>query len=157
MARFHYLMPVLIIGSAIIAQPASAQDGSSVSLTHTLTVTVPPRVKVQLAPVTPIPQSALSVSSRQTSTNGLALSISATQAWTLSIGSVGGRGQHEWSLDSDSGFAPVTTRNTTVANGVLSPTPVSATVFFRDSASAPSDRNNATTGPDGVRLTIVAP
>ncbi|MFL5554500.1 MAG: hypothetical protein ACJ78D_01790 [Gemmatimonadaceae bacterium] len=158
MARLLFLLPALVIGSAIIAQPASAQHGSSVSLTHTLTVTVPPRVKVQLAPVAPIRQSAMTVSSSQPSTNGIALSISATRGWTLSIGSAGGKGKHEWSLESGSGFAPVTTHNTTVVNGVLSQTPVDATVFLRKAASAASaDRINSASGSDAVLLTIVAP
>ncbi|MFL5565856.1 MAG: hypothetical protein ACJ77J_12240, partial [Gemmatimonadaceae bacterium] len=78
--------------------------------------------------------------------------------WTLSIGSAGGKAQHEWSLESDSGFAPVTTHNTTVVNGVLSQTPVDATVFFRSAASAASaDRINSASASDAVLLTIVAP
>ena len=63
---------------------AAAQHGASVSLTHTVIVTVPPRVKVQVGNAQVVPN-ALRVSG-QASANGLSLSIAATQPWTLSIG-----------------------------------------------------------------------
>jgi hypothetical protein len=141
----------------MISRPAVAQHGSSVSLTHTVTVTVPPRVKVQLAPLATAKQSAARTVSGQT-IDGLALSINATQAWTLSIGSAVGRSQHQWSVDRDSGFTTVTPHNATVASGVLSATPATATVFFRAAAGGGSlPPESSSSGSDAVLLTVVAP
>src|SRR5207248_335579 len=120
MARLGYAIVALALGTAAIAVPARAQQGSSVSLTHTVTVTVPPRVKVQMAAVASVPSSATRTSSRELSMNGLAVNISATQAWTLSIASVVAGSQHQWSLDGNSGFVAVTTGNATVASGAIS-------------------------------------
>lgn len=156
MAGLRRTFTILALGSAIISRSAVAQHGSSVSLTHTVTVTVPPRVKVQLAPVTPATQSTARAVSAPT--NGLALSINATQAWTLSIGSLAGRPRHQWSLDPMSGFETVTPRNATIASGALSSEPTTAVVFFRNSALGGSAQSeNSSTGPDAVVLTVVAP
>jgi hypothetical protein len=129
---------------------------ASVSLIHTVQVTVPPRVKVQVASVAPATQSTARAASGQTA-DGLALSVNATQAWTLSIGSVAGRSQHQWSLDPKSGFAAVTPRSATIASGVLSSAPTTATVFFRNSAVGASVQLESATDSDAVLLTVVAP
>ena len=153
MAHLRSTLAALALGAAIIATPARAQNGSSVSLTHTVTVTVPPRVRVQLAQPTRLVQSATRISSPRTPTDGIALTISATQAWMLSIGSVIGASRSRWSLASNSGFAAVTSGSATVVTGVLSATPTSAIVFFRNAASADSD---SATGSDSVVLTMAA-
>lgn len=148
---------MLALGSAIISRAAAAQHGSSVSLTHTVTVTVPPRVKVQLAPVAPSVERTARAASGQ-STEGLALSINATQSWTLLFGSVGGRSQHQWSVDRDSGFAALPQSHATVASGALSSMTATAKVFVRRSAvggSAPQE--NGASDSDAVLLTVVAP
>jgi hypothetical protein len=157
MAGLRRTLTILALGSAIFSRSAAAQHGSSVSLTHTVTVTVPPRVKVQLAPVAPATRSTSRAASGQTA-DGLALSVNATQSWTLSIGSIAGGSQHQWSFDRDSGFAAVTSRHATIASGVLSSTPTTATVFFRTSAVSGSVQPETdSTGSDAVLLTVVAP
>jgi hypothetical protein len=148
---------MLVLGSAVISRAVAAQHGSSVSLTHTVTVTVPPRVKVQLAPVVPSVERTARAASGQF-TEGLALSINATQSWTLSIGSAGRKSQHQWSVDRDSEFAPLTRSDATVTSGVLSSMPATATVFFRRSAVGESVRqDNGSGDSDAVVLTVVAP
>ena len=84
MAHLRSTLTVLALSSALISRSAVAQHGASVSLTHTVSVTVPPRVKVQVGSAQVAP-TALRVSG-QPSANGLSLSIAATQPWTLSIG-----------------------------------------------------------------------
>src|SRR5438034_2352810 len=79
MAGIRRTLTLLALGSAMISRAASAQPGSSVSLTHTVTVTVPPRVKVQVTSAAPTVQRAGLVASSQTTIDGLALSVSATQ------------------------------------------------------------------------------
>jgi hypothetical protein len=155
MARFICMVTALALGSAIVSRPAAAQQGSSVSLTHTVTVTVPPRVKVQVSNAAPV-QSATRVSSSQ-ATDGLALSVNATQPWTLSIGSAAQSSKVQWSLDQISGFANVTARNATVASGALSQTPATATVFFRNATKVATSGGEDSDGSNAVMLTVVAP
>jgi len=59
---------------------ASVGQTSSVSLTHTVVVTVPPRVKVQVAPTARQQQAA-------TGQTGLAVKVDATRGWALVVGS----------------------------------------------------------------------
>jgi outer membrane scaffolding protein for murein synthesis (MipA/OmpV family) len=152
MVRLRCMLTAIALGATLVSHTAVAQ-GSSVSLTHVVTVTVPPRVKVQVSNVAPAPQTAATVSSRQTPTDGLALSISATQSWTLSINSAGKKSDLQWSHDRSSGFARVGRNDATVASGTLSQIPTDATVFFRNAAeSVRSD----TEGSDAVMLTVVA-
>ncbi len=98
----------LVIGSAIMALPAAAQSRASASLTHTVSVTVPPRVKVQVANLAFSSVSApLSVSSAQPNAAGLSVTVDANRAWVLSIGSTSGasasRSKLQWSADGRSG------------------------------------------------------
>jgi hypothetical protein len=158
MARLLSTLAAFSLASAIISHRAQAQQGSSVSVIHTLSVTVPPRVKVRLTQLASAPQNAARISSSQAVPSALSLTISATQSWTLSIGSAAGRSQHQWSLDRNVGFAPVTTQNSTVAAGTLSEIPAAATVFFRNSNTASSGAGDRAAGDsDAVLLTIVSP
>ena len=152
MVRLRCMLTGIALGTALISHGAVAQ-GSSVSLTHVVTVTVPPRVKVQLSNVAPAAQTAATASSRQTPTDGLALSISATQSWTLSITSTGKTSDLQWSHDRKSGFAMIAGQDATVASGTLSQVPTDATVFFRNAAESV---RSATDGSDMVTLTVVA-
>ncbi len=151
MAHFRSAFVSLLLGSALVSRSAVAQHGASVSLTHTVTVTVPPRVKVQVGSAQVSPR-AVSVSGTP-SANGLSLSISATQPWALSIGPAAGKSRLQWSRDGQSDFAAVTARQATVASGTLSPVPTSATVFVRSAIEA---RDGGDANVDAVMLTVVA-
>jgi hypothetical protein len=155
MARFTCMLTALALGSVMISRPVVAQ-ASSVSLTHTVSVTVPPRVKVQVSNAAPVAHSATRVSSTE-ATDGLSLSVNATQAWTLSIGSPAASSKVQWSLDKTSGFASVNGSNATVASGVLSQTPTSATVFFRNGTRGAASGGDDSEGSNAVMLTVVAP
>ena len=153
MAATHHALAVLALGYALIASPAAAQQGSSVSLTHTLTVTVPPRVRVQVGSVPQSSQKSVAVSSVKG--DALSLSVSATQSWMLSIG--GSKSSDlQWSIDGGKSFADVTARQTTVASGEISPMPTASTLLFR-SASARGGADRPSGGEDEVVLTVVAP
>jgi hypothetical protein len=146
------MLTAIVLGTASVSHSAVAQ-GSSVSLTHVVTVTVPPRVKVQVSNVAPAAQSAVRVSSRQAPIDGLAFSISATQSWTLSITSTVKTSDLQWSHDRKSGFTMIAGQDATVASGALTQDPTDATVFFRDAAESV---RSATDGSDMVTLTVVA-
>jgi len=152
MVRLRCMLTAIVLGTALISHRVVAQ-GSSVSLTHVVTVTVPPRVKVQVSSVAPAIQTTATVSSRQAPTDGLALSISATQSWTLSITSAGKTSDMQWSHDRSSGFATIGGSDAMVASGTLSQIPTASTVFFRNAAESVG---SATEGSDTVTLTIVA-
>jgi hypothetical protein len=152
MVRLRCMLTAIVLGTSIVSHSAVAQ-GSSVSLTHVVTVTVPPRVKVQVSNVTPLAQTTATVSSRQTPTDGLALSISATQSWTLSITSAGKTSDMQWSHDRSSGFATIGGRDAMVASGTLSQVPTAATVFFRNASESV---RSATESSETVMVTVVA-
>jgi hypothetical protein len=152
MVRLRGMWTGLILGCALVALPAIAQSGSS-SLSHLVTVTVPPRIKVQVnnVIVAPAVQSALRASSVQAATDGLSMSISATQSWSLSIGSATKTSGLQWSSDKAAGFAKISGHDSTIASGTISPTPTAAVVFFRNISS-----NKINDGSDAVVLTVAA-
>jgi hypothetical protein len=155
MTRLRGMLTGLVLGSALVSRQAVAQSGSSVSLTHLVTVTVPARVKVQVSSAAPASQSSLSGSSVQATTNGLAVSIRATQSWTLSICSAT-KSHLRWSHEQTSGFAKVGGRDAMVASGTNSRVPTAATVYFRNDAANESSNRAGTQGLDAVTLTVVA-
>ncbi|HEX7595725.1 MAG TPA: hypothetical protein VF387_05170 [Gemmatimonadaceae bacterium] len=153
MIRLRGMWTGLVLGSAIISRQSLAQ--SSVSLTHVVTVTVPPRVKAQVTSFAPAAQTATRVSSIQPATNGLVITVNATQAWTLSIGSAVGKST-QWSHDSASGFAKVDTTDAMVASGTISHVPTSAAVFFRNASAVASSDTKGSEGSEPITLTVAA-
>src|SRR3954471_15297758 len=109
MAAFCRTWTGLVLGSVIFALPAFGQQASSVSLTHTVSVTVPPRVKVQVGAVAP------AVKSSASSSGALSISVNATQSWILSIGSNDSRVQ--WSTNGTAGFAGTAPTSATNPSG----------------------------------------
>ncbi len=108
MAGLRGIVAGLAIGSAIMSLPAGAQSRGTASLTHTVSVTVPPRVKVQVSNLA-FSSSAAPVSfSSQPNAAGLSVTVDANRAWVLSIGSTSGasapKSQLQWSADGSSVF-----------------------------------------------------
>jgi hypothetical protein len=156
MVRTHLVIAVAI-GIAITSRSAAAQHGSSTSLTHTVSVTVPPRVKVQVGSLAPVSASSIQ-QGKTASSQGLALSISATRAWVLSIGSGNSASKSasvRWSVDAASGYSKLTSDQVTVASGALSTTASDSMLFFQNLPQARSQ--NAVGGEAPVILTVTAP
>jgi hypothetical protein len=152
----------IVVGSALISRAVVAQRGASSGLTHTVTVTVPPRVKVQVAAFSafsPTSVSAVRAGSVSPSTQGLSLNVSATQAWVLSIGSSSSSAPNanvRWSLEPGTGFSKLTAAQTSIASGRLAVDPRAAVVFFRNVVdTATGNSRDMSGGP--VVLTISAP
>jgi hypothetical protein len=156
MTGLRGMLTGLVLGSALFSRQAVAQHGSSVSLTHMVTVTVPPRVKVQVRNAVPAVQSVVAGSSVQATTNGLAVSIRATQSWTLSIASAARKSPLKWSHDQTSGFSKMGGRDAVVASGTNSQVPTDATIYFRNAAANEASDRAGTEGLDAVTLTVVA-
>jgi hypothetical protein len=137
--------------TALIPSAVVAQNGS-VSLIHTVTVTVPPRVKVQVGSFSPAAQT-VSVKSTDSSTQGLSVSVNATQAWTLSVAAASDAAPSSirWSRDASTGYAGLNSSEVTIASGVLSNQSNTSDVFFRN-ASSDSTTDSRTT----VVLTVSA-
>jgi hypothetical protein len=154
MIRLRGMWTGLVLGSAIISHQSLAQ--SSVSLTHVVSVTVPARVKAQVTSFAPAVQTATRASSIQAATNGLVITVNATQAWTLSIGSAAGKSKHQWSHDAVSGFARVGTTDATIASGRISQVPSSAAIFFRTASAGASSDRTGSEGSAPVMLTVAA-
>ena len=82
MARLRGILVAMAVVSAVSALPARAQSLGYASLSHTVNVTVPSRVKVRVA--------SLAASTPASSANpvahsgeGLSLTVSASQPWVL--------------------------------------------------------------------------
>ena len=117
MARVRGVLAALVMSSAAMALPAEAQSRGSASLIHTVSVTVPSRVKVRVASLavaslavsTPAPSSNSSVRSNA---EGLSLTVSASQPWVVAIGSRPGiatqKSQLQRSADGPSRFSVLT-------------------------------------------------
>jgi len=153
MAHLRSILAATLLASAITSRSSAAQDGS-VSLTHIVSVTVPPRIRVKV--VTATAAASTIQTQRQSSANGLSLSINATQPWSLSIGSRN-ESQLQWSRDGQSGFSAVTGSESILATRALSSVTTSETIFIRPASGAPTessaDDDDAT---KTVLLTIVA-
>jgi hypothetical protein len=159
MVRLRRSLLAIVVGSALISRVAVAQRVASSSLTHTVTVTVPPRVKVQVAAFSPTSVSAVRAGSVSPSTQGLSLNVSATQAWVLSIGanpSSVPNANVRWSLEPGAGFSKLTSAQTRIASGTLAVDPRSAMVFFRNVVDTASGNHGDNNGAPVV-LTISAP
>jgi hypothetical protein len=139
--------------AALISSPVVAQAGSS-SLIHTVTVTVPPRVKVQIGSFSPTAP-AVRVGNLDSSTQGLSVNVNATQAWTLSVAAASGAAPSSirWSRDASTGYAGLTSSEVTIASGVWSNQPKAANVFFRDATRGSTIDSSSTS----VVLTVSAP
>jgi hypothetical protein len=153
MAGIRSIVAGFVVGSAIMALPANAQSFASTSLTHTVVVTVPARVKVQVASLAASSPASIKASASDLNTVGLALTVSATHAWVLSIGSASDVTTRtpgvQWSRDGHAQFSAVTSKSTPIAAGVSSFDAKAANVFFR---SANRNRDG-----EPVMLTVTAP
>jgi hypothetical protein len=135
MVGYRRTLMAVALGMTMISLPAKAQQASS-SLTHIVTVTVPPRVKVEVAALSATP-TLLAVGSAKEPTQGVALTVNATRTWILSIGSArtssATSSNIHWSLDSTAGFSRLSS-DAVIASGSLSNRPAAAGVYFRKSA-----------------------
>ena len=156
MAGIRNIMAAVAISSAVISLPASGQVGASASLTHTVSVSVPARLKVQVANLAFSNPVAANVSSVQTKTDGLSITVNATQAWVLSIGAASGavapKSRVQWSTEGSSGYTAVTAKDVAVASGASYDAKASS-VFFR---SAGGSRQSAA-DTETIVLSVSAP
>lgn len=152
MVRVGRTILAAAFATALISSPVVAQNGS-VSLVHTVTVTVPPRVKVQVGSFSPAAR-AVRIGNMDSSTRGLSVSVNATQAWTLSVAAASNTAPSSvrWSRDASTGYAGLTSSEVTIASGVLSNQPKAANVFFRDASRGSIDSSSTS-----VVLTVSAP
>jgi hypothetical protein len=150
MAATRWTGLILTVACALIAAPAGGQS-ASVSLTHTVSVTVPPRVKVQLA--SPSEQRGVAVS--PAAGRAVSISVSATQSWSLSIAQRGGISSLQWASGSSAGFTPIGQRAATIATGRISQVPVASTLFVRTAPNG-GGSDDSMEG-EAVVLTMVAP
>jgi len=160
MTGLRFMLTTLALGTAMISSSATAQHGSSASLTHVVTVTVPPRIRVQVERITPSVAAAVKVSDKKGAPDALALSVSANRAWVLSIGSgvSGARQSHvQWSLDNSSPFSGLTNGQAMIASGERFADPTVATVFLRNASASRASTLAGGGNDETVLLTVTAP
>jgi len=127
MANLRNISAALTLALALTASASNAQQRGSVSLTHTVVVTVPPRVQVQVAP-----QNRLQT---ETGKAGLAVTVRATRDWNLGIGS-----------------KRASTTSWVAGNGEAS-----SMVLYRKTASQRTPDMGGASDSEPVMLTVVAP
>ena len=130
MATFRHTIAATCLALATTASAANAQQGGSVSLTHTVVVTVPPRVRVQVGAT----QNQL----QQTGKTGLSVEVKATRGWALVVGS---------RKDASSTAQWVT------SSGERS----TSMVVYRNHASQRTPEKGGAADSEPVMLTVVAP
>jgi hypothetical protein len=131
MAGFRYTAAAFLLAMTFAPRASVAQQ-ASVSLTHTVVVTVPPRVKVQVAPT--MNQSQQLESGR----TGLAVKVNATRGWVLVVGSKkNAEPASQW-----------------VASGGER---TSSMVVYRNKASQRATDTGGASDSEPVMLTVVAP
>jgi hypothetical protein len=156
MVGYRRTLMAVALGMTMISLPAKAQQASS-GLTNTVTVTVPPRVKVQVAALSATP-TLLSVGSTKEPTQGVALTVNATRTWILSIGSTRTssttNSNIRWSLGSAAAFSRLSS-DAVIASGSLSNQSAAAGVYFRN---GPKQSDSSIDGEKGqVVFTMSAP
>ena len=130
MATVRQTTAAVAFALALVSRASVAQQGASESLTHTVTVTVPPRVKVQVAPA--------QNQQPEMGRTGLAVSVNATRGWALVV-------------RSKKGTAPAGQWVTKA--GDMS----SSMVLFHKNASQRSLEMSGASDSEPVMLTVVAP
>jgi hypothetical protein len=131
MAGFRYTIAAATLAIALVSRASAAQQ-ASVSLIHTVVVTVPPRVKVQIAPTMNQSQQ---VESGET---GLAVKVNATRGWSLVVGSKKNAGPAaQWVASGGE-------RN-------------SSMVVYRNNASQRTSAFGGASDSEPMMLTVVAP
>jgi len=129
MARIRHTTAAVLIGLALVSRASAAQQSASMSLTHTVMVTVPPRVKVQVAAAQNQLQS-------ETGRTGLAVKVNATRGWALVVASKRNAIESkQWQ-----------------SNGVAS-----SMVLYHKKASQRSLEMGGASDSEPVMLTVVAP
>jgi hypothetical protein len=153
MVGFGRTILAAAFATALTSSTVAAQN-ASVSLVHTVTVTVPPRVKVQVGSFSPAAP-AVRIGNLDSSTQGLSVSVNATQAWTLSVAAASDAAPSSirWSRDASAGYAGLTSSEVTIASGALSNQAKAANVFFRDATGGRAIDSSSTS----VVLTVSAP
>jgi hypothetical protein len=156
MVGHRRMLMAVALGMTMISLSAKAQQASS-SLINTVVVTVPPRVKVQVAALSATP-TLVSVGSAKEPTQGVALTINATRTWILSIGptrvSSATSSDIRWSTNSAAGFSRLSS-DAVIASGSLSNQPAAAGVYFRSGAKESGAKHDGEQGQ--VVFTVSAP
>ena len=130
MSRLHQTTAVVAILLALVSHSSLAQQGS-LSLTHTVTVTVPPRVKVDVTPTVSRTQQL------ESGRIGFAVRINATRGWALVVGSKDAGRPAQWVASKGDRF--------------------SSMVLYRNYASQRTPENGGASDSEPVMLTVVAP
>jgi hypothetical protein len=85
MAPARYIWAAIALGIALTARSVGAQDKTGTSsLTHVVSVTIAPRVRVEIGKVSPS-SAASAPSLARSDARGLPVTVHATEAWVLSI------------------------------------------------------------------------
>ena len=155
MVAFRSIVMTLAIAMFVV-RPMFAQSGST-SLTHTVSVTVQPRVKVVVRNVATQPAAPVAGSASASGAEGLALGVTATRPWMLLIGAPAENGAHSRQLlvGQRNTASSVQAGALTVASESGIGSVVDASISITGADTAASKRGSQNDG--ALALTIVAP
>jgi hypothetical protein len=153
---FRSIVMTLAIVMFVVSRPMFAQSGST-SLTHTVSVTVQPRVKVVVRNVATQPAAPIAGSASASGAQGLSLSVSATRTWLLLIGAAAENGAHSRQIlvGQRDTASSVQSRAFTVASESGHGSLVDASISITGADTAASERGSQNDG--ALALTMVAP
>ena len=153
---FRSIVATLAIATFVVSSPVLAQSGST-SLTHTVSVTVQPRVKVVVRNVATQPAAPVAGSASAFGAEGLALSVTATRPWILLIGGPAEKGAHSRQIlvGQRNAASSVQVGAFTVASESGIGAAVDASISIAGADTAASKRGSQNDG--ALALTIVAP
>jgi hypothetical protein len=153
---FRSIVMTLAIAMFVVSRPVLAQPASS-SLTHTVSLTVQPRVKVVVRNVATQPGAPVAGSVSASSAEGLALSVTATRPWMLLVGTAAENGAHSRQIlvgqRNTASSAQAGAFKVASESGISSV--VDASISINGADTAASNRGSQNDG--AFALTIVAP
>ena len=153
---FRSIVVTLAIVMFVVSRPMFAQSGST-SLTHTVSVTVQPRVKVVVRNVATQPAAPVAGSASASGAGGLALSVTATRPWMLLIGAAAENGAHSRQIlvGQRDTASSAQAGALTVASGSGIGSVVDASISIAGADTPAGKRGSENDG--ALALTIVAP
>lgn len=147
MAGYRSMLATLAVITALSVQPLIAQSGTATSI-HTVSVTIPPRVKVEIAPSPALAASTPTIKK----TSNLAVTVTATRAWTLSVQGKKQRTRMQRSPATRGRYDSLPGSGAVVASGARATNSSDATVYLSADGINPDD--NGADAP--VLITIAA-
>ena len=138
MVGFRSVPVTLVLATALVSRPLGAQNGYATAV-HTVSVTVPPRVKTQVSSFSVSTLSSQPITAGKP-VRGVAVRVTATQPWILSIGAAKKSAPTvKWSRTQHTGYSSISVNQAKVAAAARGTTTTDATLFLSSDVETTAD------------------